>query len=77
MVLREITAAPGEKETEGSAEEWLKAGDAENLKNAIGVLPGIKEKYWHLIGDVARDLSIEFASEGAFEIVQTLVVAGI
>ncbi|MBN1450824.1 MAG: AAA-like domain-containing protein [Anaerolineales bacterium] len=76
-IRREIMAAPGEEETEGSAEEWLKSGNAQNLKNAKGVLPGIKKKYWHLIGDVAKDLSIEFAAAGAFEIVRTLVVAGI
>jgi len=76
-IRREIMAAPGEEETEGSAEEWLKSGNAENLKNAKGVLPGIKKKYWHLIGDVAKDLSIEFAAAGAFEIVRTIVVAAI
>jgi hypothetical protein len=68
---------PGEEETEQNAEEWLKSGGGENIKNARGVLPGIKKKYWHIIGGVVKDLSIEFAASGAFEIVRTLVVAGL
>jgi AAA+ ATPase superfamily predicted ATPase len=75
-IRREIMAAPGEEETEQNAEEWLKSGGGEDLKNARRVLPGIKKKYWHTIGNVAKDLSIEFAANGAFEIVRTILVAG-
>jgi hypothetical protein len=75
-IRREIMAAPGDEESEQSADEWLKSGAGESLKNARGVLPGIKKKYWHTIANVAKDLSIEFAANGVFEIVRTLVVAG-
>lgn len=76
-IRREIMAVPGEEENEQSAEDWLKTGPGENFKLARSVLPGIKKKYWHIIGDVAKDLSIEFAAAGAFEIVRTLVIASI
>jgi hypothetical protein len=74
-IRREIMAAPGEEESVQSADQWLKSGDGENLKNIQGVLPGIKKKYWHMIGNVAKDLSIEFAANGVFELVRMLMVA--
>jgi Novel STAND NTPase 2 len=76
-IRREIVAVPGEAENEGSAEEWLKSGGHNDVKHAKGVLPGFKKKYWHILGDVAKDLSIEFAVSGAFEIIRTVVMATI
>lgn len=74
-IRREIMAAPGEEESQTSADEWLKSGGQEHLKSGGNALPRFKKKYWHLIGDVAKDLSIEFAAAGAFEIVKMFLLA--
>ena len=72
-VRQEITAAPGEQESQQSAEEWLKAGGGDNIKAAGGVLPGFKKKYWHLLKEIGKDVSIEFAKVSAIELVKVLV----
>lgn len=54
--------------------EWLTSGGQDHVKNAGSALPRFKKKYWHLIGDVVKDLSIEFAAAGAFEMVKVLLV---
>jgi hypothetical protein len=72
-IRREIIAAPDEAETQTTAEEWLKSGKREDLKEVKGVLPKFKKKYWPLLGDVAKELSFEFAAAGAFELIKLLV----
>ena len=72
-IRQEIVAAPGEEETQTTAEEWLSSGKREDLKVGKGVLPKFKKKYWHMIGDIAKDISIEFAAAGAFELVKVLI----
>jgi hypothetical protein len=73
-IRQEITAAPGEAESQQSAEEWLKAGGNDNIKDAQGVLPGFKKKYWHLLKDITKEISIEFAAAGAFELIKKLIM---
>jgi uncharacterized protein len=72
-VRQEIIAAPGEEETQTTAEEWLNSGKRDDLKQVKGVLPKFKKKYWPLLGDIAKELSFEFAAAGAFELIKVLV----
>lgn len=72
-IRQEIIAAPGEEETQATAEEWLSSGKRDDLKEVQGVLPKFKKKYWHMLGDIAKDLSFEFAVAGAFELIKVLV----
>jgi AAA-like domain len=72
-IRQEIVAAPGEEETQITAEEWLKAGKRDDLKETKGVLPRFKKKYWPLMADIAKELSFEFAAAGAFELIKVLV----
>ena len=72
-IRQEIVAAPGEEETQMSAEEWLKSGKRDDLKEVKGVLPKFKKKYWPILGDIAKELSFEFAAAGAFELIKVLV----
>jgi hypothetical protein len=74
-VQREVAAAPGEEETQQSAEEWLKSGGREDLKDVKGVLPKFKKKYWPMLGDIAKELSFEFAAAGAMELIKVLLIA--
>lgn len=72
-IRQEIVAAPGEEETQISAEEWLKSGKRDDLKETKGVLPKFKKKYWPIMADIAKELSFEFAAAGAFELIKVLV----
>jgi hypothetical protein len=72
-IRQEIVAAPGEEETQITAEEWLKSGKRDDLKVVKGILPKFKKKYWPLLGDIAKELSFEFAAAGAFELLKVLV----
>lgn len=72
-IRQEIVAAPGEEETQTTAEEWLKSGKRDDLKEVKGVLPKFKKKYWPILGDIAKELSFEFAAAGAFELIKVLV----
>ncbi|PWB70891.1 MAG: hypothetical protein C3F07_15720 [Anaerolineales bacterium] len=72
-IRQEIVAAPGEEESQTTAEEWLSTGKREDMKDIRGVLPKFKRKYWPLMGDIAKELSLEFAAAGAFELIKFLV----
>jgi hypothetical protein len=74
-VQKEVAAAPEEKETQQSAEAWLKSGGREDLKNVKGVLPKFKKKYWPILGDFAKELSMDFAVGGTIELIKVLLVA--
>jgi len=72
-IRREIVAAPGEEESQTSAEEWLKSGKREDLKETKGVLPKFKRKYWPMMADIAKELSLEFAAAGAMELLRVMI----
>jgi hypothetical protein len=72
-VRQEIVASPGEEETETTADEWLKSGKRDDLKEVKNVLPKFKKKYWPLLGNIAKELSFEFATAGAFELIKVLM----
>jgi len=72
-IRQEIIAAPGEEETQTTAEEWLNSGKRDDLTEVKGVLPKFKKKYWPMLGDLAKELSLEFAAAGAFELIKVLV----
>jgi hypothetical protein len=76
-VSREISALPGEEESQESAEEWLKSDGVERNDAIKGVLPGVKKKYWRLLLDVSKDLSINLAASGVFELAKLLLVSGL
>jgi hypothetical protein len=64
----------GRQKSQQSAEEWLKAGGSDNIKDAQGVLPGFKKKYWSLLKNISKEISIEFVAAGAFELMKKLVI---
>ncbi len=69
-VTKEILAAPGEEESQASADEWVKSGGEKDVKAATGLFPKFKRKYWPLLADVAKELSFEFAAAGAMELLK-------
>lgn len=76
-VSREISALPGEEESQESVEEWLKSDGDEKIDAVKGVLPGVKKKYWRLLLDVSKDLSINLAASGVFELARMLLVSAV
>jgi len=72
-IRQEIVAAPDEAESQTTAEEWLKSGKRDDLKEVKGILPKFKKKYWPMLGDLAKELSFEFAAAGAFELIRVLL----
>jgi hypothetical protein len=72
-IRQEIMVAPGEEESPQSADGWLKSGGQEELKEARGVLPKFKKKYWPMLGGLAKELSLEFAAAGTMELIKLLV----
>ncbi|MGZ9234921.1 MAG: AAA-like domain-containing protein [Anaerolineales bacterium] len=72
-IRQEIMVAPGEEESERSADGWLKSGGQEELKQAKGILLRFKKKYWPILGDLAKELSIEFAAVSTVELIRILL----
>jgi AAA+ ATPase superfamily predicted ATPase len=58
-IAREITAAPGEEESQSDVQAWLRSGGRDELEPVSGFLPKFKKKYWPLVGGVAKELSME------------------
>lgn len=58
-IAREISAAPGQEESQASVQEWLKSGGREELEPVSGMLLKFKKKYWPVVGGLAKDLSLE------------------
>ena len=59
-IAKEISAPPGEEESEASVDEWLESGGQDELESMGGILPRFKKKYWPVVSSMAMDLSVEF-----------------
>jgi uncharacterized protein len=64
----EISAGPGEEESQSSVQEWLKSGGKEELEPVSGFLPKFKKKYWPIVGGMAVDLSMELIGSITWEV---------
>ncbi len=67
-IAHEILAAPGEEESQTTLNEWLKSGGKENLEPVIGFMPKFKKKYWPVIANFSKEISMELIGGVAFEI---------
>ena len=65
----EVSALPGEEETEISVEKWLKEGGDEQLKPVKGALPKFKKKYWGPVGKVLKGFTIEVIEKVTVEMI--------
>jgi hypothetical protein len=68
-ITREISAVPGEEESQTTVQEWLKSGGRENLEAIEGVLPQFKKKYWPVISGLAFDLSLELLGAVTWDVI--------
>jgi hypothetical protein len=67
-IAREISAAPGEEESQASVQTWLAAGGREEMEPVSGLLPKFKKKYWPVVSGMAMDLSLELIGAVTWEI---------
>ena len=67
-IAREISAAPGEEESQASVQEWLKSGGKDELETTSNFLRKFKKKYWPIVGSMAVDLSMELIGSITWEI---------
>jgi len=67
-IAREISAVPGEEESQVSVHEWLKSGGREELETTSNFLRKFKKKYWPIVGGLAVDLSMELISTVTWEV---------
>jgi len=67
-IAREISAPPGEEESQASVRAWLAAGGRDEMDPVSGILPKFKKIYWPMIGGMAMDLSLELIGAVAWEI---------
>ena len=67
-IAREISAAPGEEETQASVENWLTSGGRDDLEPISGILPKFKKKYWPVVSGIALDLSLELIGAVTWEV---------
>lgn len=67
-ITREISAAPGEEESQASVKEWLSSGGRSELEPVSGFLPKFKKKYWPVVSGMALDLSLELVGAVTWEI---------
>ena len=67
-IAREISAAPGEEETQASVHDWLSSGGRDDLEPISGILPKFKKKYWPVVSGIALDLSLELIGAVTWEV---------
>jgi hypothetical protein len=67
-IAREISAVPGQEESQASVQEWLAAGGREEMEPVSGILPKFKKKYWPVVSGLALDLSLELIGAVTWEI---------
>ena len=70
-IAREITSAPGEEESAATVDEWLNAGGRSDLEQVKGVFPKFKKKYWSVIGNLAKDISVDIIKKLAIQMLTT------
>jgi hypothetical protein len=68
-IAREISAAPGEEESQASVQAWLKSGGKDELEPVSGLLPKFKKKYWPVVSGMAMDLSLELIGAVTWDLI--------
>ncbi len=72
-IQMEIIAAPGEEESQKTADEWLTSGGQKEVKQARAVLPRIKKKYWPLMEVFFKEMALEAITNFTFEFIKRSV----
>jgi hypothetical protein len=58
-IQKEISAVPGEEESQKTIEEWLVTSEQKEVKEARVILPRFKKKYWPLLEVFFKEVALE------------------
>jgi hypothetical protein len=58
-IALELTAAPGEEESEASVDAWVREQKDGKVRQSKGALSRTKKKYWPVVGQVFKEFSAE------------------
>jgi hypothetical protein len=72
-IQEEIIAAPGEEESQKTADEWLNSGGQKEVKEARAVLPRIKKKYWPLMQVFFKETALKAVVDFTVEFIKLAV----
>lgn len=72
-IQEEIIAAPGEEESQKTADEWLNSGGQKEVKEARAVLPRIKKKYWPVMEVFFKEFALNAVTDLTFEFIKRAV----
>ena len=73
-IAREISAPPGEEESQASVQAWLASGGNDELEPVSGLLPKFKKKYWPVVSKVMQEMSFELAGAATFELLMKVIM---
>jgi hypothetical protein len=73
-IAREISAPPGEEESQASVQAWLASGGNDELEPVSGLLPKFKKKYWPVVGKVMQEMFFELAGAATFEFLMKVIM---
>jgi len=57
-IANELMASPGEEENEISVAEFLASEERKDLEEETGVFPKFKKKYWPLLANITKEISL-------------------
>ncbi|MDO9546301.1 MAG: AAA-like domain-containing protein, partial [Pelolinea sp.] len=66
----ELTAAPGEEESDASVDAWIHSSEDGELLQTKDVLTKTKKKYWPVVGKVLKEFSVELIGNIAVEMMR-------
>jgi len=66
----ELTAVPGEEESDASVEEWIHSSKDKELVQTKEVLIKTKKRYWTVVGKVLKEFSIEIIGKIAVDMMR-------
>jgi hypothetical protein len=72
-IRKEIIAAPGEEESQKTADEWLSSGGQKDVKEARAALPRIKKKYWPVMEVFFKEFALNAVTDITFEFITRAV----
>jgi AAA+ ATPase superfamily predicted ATPase len=70
---KEILATSGDEESHNTVERWLKSNNREYMNEVGKVLPFVKKKYWNLVLELFKDITLESVAVAIIETIKTLI----
>jgi len=72
-IALELTAAPGEEESEASVDAWVKSQRDKDLADKKDAILKTKKKYWPVVGEVFKEFSAEVLGSIAVNLIKGMI----